>query len=395
MERLKQKELQREMESLKQKTLKQDEAARAILKDENVSTILKYCRKVLGEPVGESLGDYCPTNLSKFIFEEQLEKARVMMEGLPNKQCRIDHFLLIMISIMKFPFEKWPYYLLGFKDMFHEVAQKTEYITYPKFFKYIIGEVLDFKEEEQNTEFQVRFEELKKQDYLMHDNGVAQFYYSTDTKTYMTLDEGSYVIKLYNKEMKIVGRFTPNKEKHGKKYPHILSFDYSEMSGKLGLTLADNTVSIINFTNFLGKSKFEFDSLPSNEVVVSFPEKVLKIFYIQMLNRWALFTSDNRLRILDMEKYKTGDPEHLTEIKMENPDLKLTHLLELVNLSMVCVVAGNEVYFLSENLTESKHGKFVHGTNIKVLRHSEELGSFYLCGDEKTVTLFNPGRNWS
>ena len=81
-----------------------------------------------------------------------------MFDDLPFKECRIDHFLLIMISIMNFPFEKWPYYLVGFKDMFNEIVpEKSKVITYSHFFKYIIGEVLDFKEEDQNTEFQVRF----------------------------------------------------------------------------------------------------------------------------------------------------------------------------------------------------------------------------------------------
>lgn len=64
-----------------------------------------------------------------------------------------------MIKAMDFPFEQWPFYLLGFKDMFNEIKEeKRETITYSMFFKYVIGEVLDFKEEEQNTEFQVRFQ---------------------------------------------------------------------------------------------------------------------------------------------------------------------------------------------------------------------------------------------
>ena len=92
----------------------------------------------------------------------------------------------------------------------------------------------------------------------MHDNGVRKFYYSTDTKMFMTLDESSYIIKLYNKEMKMLNKFTPNKEKHNKKYPNILSFDYSEMSNRLGLAFADSTVSIINFQNFLSKTKHDF-----------------------------------------------------------------------------------------------------------------------------------------
>ena len=45
----------------------------------------------------------------------------------------------------------------------------------------------------------------------MHDTGISKFYYSTDTKIFMTLDFSSYVIKFYNKEMKMLNKFTPNK----------------------------------------------------------------------------------------------------------------------------------------------------------------------------------------
>lgn len=56
-------------------------------------------------------------------------------------------------------------------------------------------------------------------------------------------------------------------------------------------------------------------------------------------------------------------------------------------MSMICVVAANEVYFFNESFGEVKHAKFVHGTNIKVFRYCEELGLFYLCGDEKYITI--------
>lgn len=46
---------------------------------------------------------------------------------------------------------------------------------------------------------------------MLHDTGVKKFYYSTDTKYYMTLDESSPVIKFYNKDMRMVHKLTPNK----------------------------------------------------------------------------------------------------------------------------------------------------------------------------------------
>lgn len=46
----------------------------------------------------------------------------------------------MMISLLKFPFEKWPYYLVGVKDMFNEIVEeKQKAITYQNFFKYVIG----------------------------------------------------------------------------------------------------------------------------------------------------------------------------------------------------------------------------------------------------------------
>ena len=95
------------------------------------------------------------------------------------------------------------------------------------FFKYILGEIISLKDEEQNTEFQVRYEEERKQDYLLHDTGVKKLFYSKDRKIYLNLDEGGQMIKIYDRDMKIATRFSPSKEKHAKKFPTIVDFDYS------------------------------------------------------------------------------------------------------------------------------------------------------------------------
>ena len=60
-----------------------------------------------------------------------------------------------------------------------------------------------------------------------------------------------------------------------------------------------------------------------------------------MINKWVLFNELNQILLFDLEKYKQNDPLYLTDIKLENPDLKVTFLLELVSLSMICVVAAN------------------------------------------------------
>lgn len=47
---------------------------------------------------------------------------------------------------------------------------------------------MTIKEEEQNTEFQVQMQERKKQDYLLHDNGIKRIKYSKDLKMVFSLD---------------------------------------------------------------------------------------------------------------------------------------------------------------------------------------------------------------
>jgi hypothetical protein len=49
--------------------------------------------------------------------------------------------------------------MVGLKDMFYEIVEEgKETISYEGIFKYIVGELIIMKEEEQNTEFHVQFE---------------------------------------------------------------------------------------------------------------------------------------------------------------------------------------------------------------------------------------------
>jgi hypothetical protein len=66
----------------------------------------------------ENLSEYSPSHLSKFIFEEQVKAAKVYFDLLPEGQCKIEHFIIIMLKVMNFSFEKWPYCLVGFMEMF-------------------------------------------------------------------------------------------------------------------------------------------------------------------------------------------------------------------------------------------------------------------------------------
>ncbi len=38
---------------------------------------------------------------------------------LPDHEAYIEHFIVIMLKVMKFPFEKCPLYMVGLKDMFY------------------------------------------------------------------------------------------------------------------------------------------------------------------------------------------------------------------------------------------------------------------------------------
>lgn len=89
------------------------------------------------------------------------------------------------------------------------------------------------------------------QDFLMHDNGIKKIIYSNDLHKYIVLDENSSFIKIYDDNMKMVAKFEPNKEKHDKKHPNILTFDYDEFGSKLGISQSDNTFSMIHLGNFL------------------------------------------------------------------------------------------------------------------------------------------------
>lgn len=89
------------------------------------------------------------------------------------------------------------------------------------------------------------------QDFLMHDNGIKKITYSNDLHKYIVLDENSNFIKIYDDNMKMVAKFEPNKEKHDKKHPNILTFDYDEFGSKLGISQSDNTFSMIHLGNFL------------------------------------------------------------------------------------------------------------------------------------------------
>ena len=58
----------------------------------------------------------------------------------------------------------------------------------------------------------------------------------------MTLDFRDNMIKLYDQDMKSLGKYSPRKGMHNGRCPTVIDFDYSEMTMRLGVLLADSTI---------------------------------------------------------------------------------------------------------------------------------------------------------
>lgn len=52
------------------------DAVKVMMKDETIKITFDYCRRILSQPLNESLSDYTPSHLSKFVFDEHLRKAK-------------------------------------------------------------------------------------------------------------------------------------------------------------------------------------------------------------------------------------------------------------------------------------------------------------------------------
>jgi len=119
-----------------------------------------------------------------------------------------------------------------------------------------------------------------------------------------------------------------------------------------------------------------------------------KIFFVQMMNRWLTVSEEgNRLFLFDMDRFRSQPDKVKTRLKINLNDQPFETILEVVQLSCICVVAGNEISFYNETFSEMKFKKFVHCDTIKHFRYSDEKNQFYLCGLEKNITAFSISRN--
>lgn len=72
-----------------------------------------------------------------------------------------------------------------------------------------------------------------------------------------------------------------------------------------------------------------------------------------------------------MDRIRTQPDKVQTRLKINLNDQSFETILEVVQLSCICIVAGNEVSFYNENLSEVKFKKFVHCDKIRHFRYSD------------------------
>lgn len=73
-----------------------------------------------------------------------------------------------------------------------------------------------------------------------------------------------------------------------------------------------------------------------------------KIVYIHMINKFLTFSEDlDELWLFDMEKVRLKPEEVQERIGIDSNELVVSDVVEVVSLSAICVVAGNEITFLS------------------------------------------------
>lgn len=81
--------------------------------------MIRFVEEFLQKGNVENLTEYSPTQISRLVFDRELDIIKKEFEKLPDQEVKIEHFIIIMLRIMNFPFEKCPYYMVGLKDMFY------------------------------------------------------------------------------------------------------------------------------------------------------------------------------------------------------------------------------------------------------------------------------------
>jgi hypothetical protein len=121
-----------------------------------------------------------------------------------------------------------------------------------------------------------------------------------------------------------------------------------------------------------------------------------------MLNKWMTVSETGfQVYLFDMERVRSQPEKVMSKLTINTNELKIKQVLEVVPLSCICIVAGNEVSFYNESMTDIKFKRFVHIEEIEHFKYSDEKNQFYLCGKEKVITIFsinrsgNPSKIWN
>ena len=71
-----------------------------------------------------------------------------------------------------------------------------------------------------------------------------------------------------------------------------------------------------------------------------------RIVYIHMMNRWMTFGEElGVVYLFDMEKVRLKPEEVMEKVAISSNEMLISQVLEIVPMSIICIVAGNEVSF--------------------------------------------------
>ena len=99
---------------------------------------------------------------------------------------------------------------------------------------------------------------------------------------------------------------------------------------------------------------------PANEFVV--PCVGSSVQFLQMINKWAVVSEGSVVYLYDVEKFRQGN--YIEEVRLEVGEMKIFKILEIISNNTVCLVAGSEVTFYNESMSQKKWKKFQHSCDI-------------------------------
>lgn len=175
--------------------------------------------------------------------------------------------------------------------MFEVIAANSRFITYQNLFKYVIGLSTissTFRETIFNTDFRMEYVESRQQDFLLHDQGIEQILYMDSLKLILCLDKECHYLRIYNKDLRLIGKFCPNGDSHGNKQPKIKAIAVNDLAYQVGLALKDQTLVIFNVHNFINQSPQDFLMDPLNEDFQEVDFPITRLFFFETWGQYII-----------------------------------------------------------------------------------------------------------